>query len=117
MEITYTKKGDYYIPNLYLENGEKELNLSKYGKEKLKFLKQNKKAEYLILFMDNELNDYLIDIDNQANIRAELLIKQMKKELKVDEKLKKKDQLKWVGLMNNIQNSVDEIIRNEFIYS
>lgn len=118
MEITYTKKGDYYIPNLYLEKGKNDdVPLGKYGREKLKYLKQNKKAEYLILFMDNELKDYLIDIDNQANMRAELLINQMKEAQNVTEELKEKDQLKWVGLMNNIQNSVDEIIRNEFIYN
>ena len=50
MEITYSKVGDYYIPNLVLENTIKNTSIGKYGRLRLKYLKQYKKAEYTILF-------------------------------------------------------------------
>lgn len=116
MKIEYTKVGDYYLPNLVAPENMKNFELGKYGKLRLKYLKEHKKAEYTILLMDNELQKHLIEVDKIANERFELLMKQFAEKENITEELKVKDQLKWVGLMNNIKHSAEEIILKELIY-
>ena len=74
--IEYTKVGDYYIPNLVLEKEEK-ITLNKYGRLRLKFLKENKKAEYIIMFMNKTLRKHIVETDKQAKQRFEILMKQI----------------------------------------
>lgn len=116
MEITYSKVGDYYIPNLILENTIKNTSIGKYGRLRLKYLKQYKKAEYTILFMDNKLQEHLEQIDKEAQKRYDIIIKQLVEKENITEELKQKNQLKWVGLMNNFKNLAEEIILKELIY-
>ena len=66
--------------------------------------------------MNGELKKHLMEIDKLAKDRVEFLIKQQAERQNVDEKLKEKDQLKWVGMMNNIKNSAEEIVINELIF-
>lgn len=94
----------------------KNFKIGKYGKLRLRYLKEHKKAEYTILLMDNKLQKHLMEIDKIANERFELLMKQYASKENITEELKSKDQLKWVGLMNNIKHSVEEIILKELIY-
>lgn len=116
MDIEYTKQGDYYFPNLYLDSNFKYSEIGRYGRMRLKFLKENKKADYIILFMNNKLQEHLLEIDKIANDRFEFFMKQFAKKENITEELKASDQLKWVGLMNNIKHSVQEIILKELIY-
>ncbi len=116
MEIKYTKQGNYYLPNIVNTGNIQDLKLGKYGKMRLRFLQEQKKAEYTILWMNNELKQHLLNIDNVANKRFELLMKQFAEKENITEKLKVQDQLKWVGLMNNIKNCAEEIILKEIIY-
>ena len=116
MNIEYTKVGDYYLPNLVAPENMKNFKIGKYGKLRLRYLKEHKKAEYTILLMDNELQKHLMEVDKIANERFELLMKQFKEKENITEELKAKDQLKWVGLMNNIKHSAEEIILKELIY-
>lgn len=116
MKIEYTKVGDYYLPNLVVPENMKNFKIGKYGKLRLRYLKEHKKAEYTILLMDNELQKHLMKIDKIATERFELLMKQFAEKEKITEELKGKDQLKWVGLMNNIKHSAEEIILKELIY-
>lgn len=116
MDITYTKIGDYFVPNLVLSDSVKDFQIGKYGRLRLKYLKENKKAEYSILSMNGELKKYLMEVDKLAKERVEFLIKQQAKRQNVNEKLKENDQLKWVGMMNNIKNSAEEIVINEVIF-
>ena len=113
--IEYTKVGDYYIPNLVLEKEEK-ITLNKYGRLRLKFLKENKKAEYIIMFMNKALRKHIVETDKQAKRRFEILMTQMLEKNPIDENLKNTDPLKWVWIMNNYKNSVEEIIFKELIY-
>lgn len=66
--------------------------------------------------MDNKLQKHLMGIDKIANERFDLLMKQFAQKENITEELKAKDQLKWVGLMNNIKHSAEEIILKELIY-
>lgn len=76
--IEYTKVGDYYMPNLVLEKEKIELN--KYGRMRLKFLKENKKAEYMIMFTKGTLNKHLKEIQEITEERINIIIEQLKKQ-------------------------------------
>lgn len=112
--IEYTKVGDYYMPNLVLEKEKIELN--KYGKMRLKFLKENRKAEYTIMFINGTLNKHLKEIQETAQERIDIMVEQLKKQNNLTEEMKNTDQLYWVGMMNNFKNTAEEIVSNELIY-
>lgn len=76
--IEYKKVRDYYVPNIILEQGEKVI-LNKYGRARLRFLKENKKAEYSIMFMDGTLNKHIKEIQNMAEGKLNFIINQMTK--------------------------------------
>lgn len=116
MKIEYTKVGDYYIPNLVAPENMKNFKIGKYGKLRLNYLKENKRAEYTILLMDNKLEKHLMDIDTTANKRFKLLMKQFAEKENITEELKASNQMEWVCRMNNIKNRAEEIIFNELIY-
>lgn len=113
--IEYTKVGDYYMPNLVLEKEEKII-LNKYGRLRLKFLKENKKAEYTIMFMNGTLNKHLKKIQETAQKRIDIIIEELKQQNNLTEKMKNTDQLYWVSMMNNFKNTAEEIVLNELIY-
>lgn len=112
--IEYTKVGDYYMPNLVLKK--EKIILNKYGRMRLKFLKENKKAEYTIMFMNGTLNKHLKEIQETAQRRIDIIIEQLKKQNNLTEEMKNTDQLYWVGMMNNFRNTAEEIVLNELIY-
>ena len=114
-EIEYKLVGDYYLPNLVLEQEEKII-LNKYGKIRLKFLKENKKAEYTIMFMDGILNKHLKEIQEAAQERVDIIVEQLKKKNNITEDMKNTNQLYWVGMMNSFKNTAEEIVLNELIY-
>ncbi len=116
MKIEYTKHGDYYLPNLSAPEKVNVLKLGKYGQMRFKFLQENRKAEYTILFINNNLQKHLMEIDEIANARFELLMKQFIEKENITEELKATNQMEWVGKMNNIKNCVQEIILKELIY-
>lgn len=115
MELEYTKVGDYYIPNLIAPNM-KDFKIGKYGRMRLRYLKENKKAEYMIMLIENKLQKHLIEIDKIANDRFELLMKQFVEKENITEELKATNQMEWVGKMNAIKNAVEESIFKELIY-
>lgn len=116
-KITYNKVGDYYLPNLTLEESKfKNYHLGKYGRMRLNYLKNYKKAEYIILFMDNKLNEHLYNIDIECQKQFEILMKHFAERENITEELKANNQMEWVSRMNNIKNCVNEIILKEYIY-
>ncbi|MGN1341716.1 MAG: TnpV protein [Bacilli bacterium] len=115
MSIGYRKMGDYEIPNLQVKV--KKEPLGKYSIMRLNYLKEHNNSLYQILMMKDQLTDHLIEIENTAQTRIELMITQMMEQEKVNEELKAKDQMKWVRLMNNIKNSAEEVVIRELIYN
>lgn len=115
MELEYRKIGDYYVPNLIAPNM-KDFKIGKYGRMRLRYLKENNKAEYTILLIENKLQKHLMEVDKTANDRFELLMKQFAEKEKITEELKATNQMEWVGKMNAIKNTVEEIIFAELIY-
>ena len=115
-EITYHKEGDYLIPDLIMENSCKDYNIGKYGRLRLNYIKNYKRGLYTELMINGTLSKHLADIDNTANERIDLIIKQLADAENVNEDLKEHDQLAWVQTMNNIKNRAEEIVYNEIIY-
>lgn len=109
--IEYRLVGDYYLPNLFLEQEEK-INLNKYGRLRLKFLKENKKAEYTIMFMNGTLNKDLKEIQETATERIDIIVEQLKEKNNITEDMKNTNQLYWVGMMNSFKNIAEEIVLN-----
>ena len=116
MELTYTKQGDYLIPNLTLP--EKEYpTLGKYGMLRKTFLKQNRKVLFNRMAMNDTLWEHLSEIDRTATEMVEKLTKEMAQTQGVNEALKASDQMLWVQQMNNIRNAAEEIVLKELVYS
>lgn len=113
--ISYTLVGDYYLPNLKLEQEEK-VQLNKYGLLKLDYLKKHKKAELSIMFMDMTLNKHLKEVQELAQTRVNELVEQLKAKSGLTEDMKNTDMLYWVGTMNAIKNQAEEIVLKELIY-
>ena len=113
---TYTLGADrMYYPNLELPE-EETPRYSKYGRMRHTYLREHKKAYYTTLLFDGKLVAHLNEIDDAANTQMELITKQMAKTQDITEALKAKDQIAWVGDMNNIRNAPDEIVLSELIY-
>ena len=112
--IDYILVGDYYIPDLKLP--EENRPIGRYGRLHREYLKQEHPARYSSLILTGKLWTYLADLNEQAEERLDLIIKQMKAAEGVTEELKARNQLEWVGRMNNIRNRAEEIIKNELIY-
>lgn len=113
---TYRQEGDYLIPNLALPE-EDAPRFGKYGRKRLSFLREHKKAYYTGLLLDGKLTSHLNEIDKAATFRVELLTKQMAASPGITEALKAQDQLAWVGAMNNIRSAAEEMINAELIYA
>ncbi len=115
-EITYTRQGDYNLPNL-LPPQEEPILHGKYALLRKKFLKEHRRVTYTNLLTSGRLSSHLAEIQQTAQRRMEEIVGQMAKAQGVTEELKASDQMKWVGLMNNLQNAAEETVLAELIYS
>lgn len=77
--IEYVLKGDYYIPNIVASSNIKNFRLGKYGRLRLNFLEENKKAEYMILQTENKLQKHLMNVDITATKRINAIVKELAK--------------------------------------
>ena len=112
---TYTKVGDYYLPNLL--PAEKEVEIGIWGQRRLRYLKQHRKVLYTNLLTSGKLNSHLADVNKQAEEMFFRLVKQMAEREGVTEKLKAENQMEWVGRMNNIRSRATEIVNAELIFA
>ena len=113
--IEYIRQEDYYIPNLVLSK-QKKIHLNKYGRMRLNYLKEHKKAEYTIMFMENTLIEHLEEIQETATKRVNQIINDLKAKSDLTENMKNTDVLYWVGTMNAIKQQAKEIVLKELIY-
>ena len=114
---TYTRVGDYYLPNLKLPEEEKQANIGVWGMKHQRFLKENHRVLYANLMTSGKLVTYLDDIERQATTMFLRLVKELAEKENVTEELKATDQMLWVQKMNNIRNRVTEIVNAEIIYT
>ena len=115
MNISYTKKGDYLLPNLILKE-KVQFNIGKYGLLRLEYIKKYKLGLYFELLVNDNLNEYLHNIDTTVMEKVQKLIKELAEKDNINEDLKQNNQMLWVSKMNNIKNTVEEIILKGYIY-
>ena len=113
--IEYYLEGDYYIPNLVMPKQEK-ITLNKYGRIRLNYLKEYKKADYTIMLMNGTLNTHIKEIQETADNRAQQIISELKVKSDLTEDIKNTDMFYWVGTMNSIKAQAEEIVFSELIY-
>lgn len=116
MEITYSKYGDYYLPDLAISEKE-PATYGRFGRMRLKYLKEHRRATYINLKTSGQLTRHLNEIDHEANEMLRLLIEQMAQAQGITEQLKIENQMSWVGAMNNARNKAEEILAGKAIYS
>ena len=112
--MSYTLHGDYYLPDLVLR--EEEPTYGKYGMLRKQFLKEHRPIQYQNLLLSGKLTAHLNQIDREATEQVEVLMKQMAEKQGINENIKRRDQMNWGRLMNNIKVSAEEIVLKERVY-
>jgi len=116
MELTYTKVGDYYIPDLVLDV-DTEYEIGLHGQMRQRFLEEHHHGTYISLLLTGKLWKHLVDLDAACNEYMDAIVSAMAKQAGVTEGLKATDQMEWVGRMNNIRNRAKEIVLQELVYT
>ena len=111
---TYIRVGDYYIPNL--QAPKTNARIGKYGRLHKKFIKENHPAIYTALMLSGNMSDYLHQVDSKAKKELSRLMSLLAEKQGITEQLKAENQLKWVGLMNNIKAQAEEKIYSDIVY-
>lgn len=112
-KLTYTKVGDYFIPNIKLADFDGEIG--HYGRMRREYLKEHHPGLYSHLILSEELFPHLQEVEQAARHRMELMLPQLKAQRGITEELKAADQLRWVQEMNTVRATIEEIIRAELI--
>jgi len=112
---TYTLAGDFLIPNLSSPDTPHE-PIGKYGRMRQAYLKDHHPGLYSRLILSGSLYEHLAEVERTCQERLETMIPQMAKQQGITEELKVRDQLGWVGRMNEIQHSAEEIALSEIVY-
>ena len=116
-ELTYTKNGDYQIPDLKLSEELESKPLGKYGMLRKTYLQEHRPILWNQMILSEALFPHLWEIDETARQRLEQMMPELMKSAGVTEELKARDQMKWVGLMNNLKAQAEEIILSELVYN
>ena len=95
---------------------QEKIILNKYGRMRLKYLKEHKNADYTIMLMDGTLNTHLKELQETANNRVQQIISELKSKSDLTEDMKNTDMLYWVGTMNSIKAQAEEIVFSKLIY-
>ena len=115
-ELTYTRSGDYWIPDLSLSQ-QKTQPLGKYARMRKKYLQEHRPVLWNSLILSEKLYPHLREIDETANSRLEQMMPGLMQSAGVTEALKASDPMKWVGLMNSLKAQAEEVILTELIYA
>ena len=112
---TYTLGADgIYYPNLV--STDEEPHYGKYGMMRKTYLKEHRPAMYSLYILEDRLVEYLNLVDDEAQERIDVLMRQMMEKQGITEEMKAHDQMEWVRAVNNIRNAAEEIVHNEIIY-
>ena len=114
MDITYTKHGDYYYPNLTLPP-QPTGDIGRFGRMRKRYLKEHQPDTFALMMMENTLTQHLIDIDRQAMEQIDLITSQLARAEGVTEDLKARDQLEWIQRMNSCRAKAEEQVIREIV--
>ena len=118
--LTYTEVNGYRIPNLTVPDEQDEITEladGRFARKRRAYLQNHRPGLFTDLLTTCTLNQHLAEIEQTARRRLEQMVPQMATAQGVTEELKARDQMQWVGLMNNIRLAAEEVILNELIYS
>ena len=116
MSIMYHQNADYLLPDMGLNETDKT-PLNKYGRMRLRYLQEHRPGLYTRLILSGKLYEDLLDIQKAAQKRMEIITEKMAKAQNINEAMKAKDQMAWVGAMNMIRLQAEEVVLRELIYS
>ena len=114
MDITYTKHGDYYYPDLTLPP-QPTGDIGSFGRMRKKYLKEHQPDTFALMLMENTLMQHLIDIERQANEQIDLITSQLAQTEGVTEDLKARDQLGWIQAINSCRARAEEQVIREIV--
>ena len=114
--LTYTKVGDYYFPNLALDGDEDEAPLGKYGLLRQTFLQEHHHGTYTSMLLTGRLMPHLREIDSQCRERVDSMVEALKRQNGVDEAMKARDQMGWLGAVNSFIQQAEEVVLAEIVY-
>ena len=114
--LWYELQGDYYIPCLVLDEEENQ-PIGMWGRKYLRYIKEHRPVLYTVLLLGGNLSSYLAEIDIRATEMYDQLMQKMVQKEGINEQLKAKDPMAWVGAMNNIRNRAEEIVNTEVLYT
>lgn len=112
--LSYTLHGDYYLPDLTVQEGE-NASYGKYGILRKKYLKEYKPWRYQLMLLDGTLNAHLNMVDREAHEKVDRLVRQMAERQEVTEQLKAEQPMLWVKKMNMLKNMAEEIVLRELL--
>ena len=115
-KITYTKHGDYYLPDLTVPTGKKH-NIGKYGRVHAKFIKENRPCFYSTKMMNGTWLAYLEEIDTTAKEMVDRLIKELVIKQGITEELKANDQFAWFSAIEQIKHTAEEFVFEDIVYA
>jgi len=116
-ELTYTKNGNYQIPDLKLSEEPESKPLGKYGMLRKTYLQEYRPILWNQMILSETLFPHLREMDETAQQRLEQMMPELMKSAGVTENLKASDPLRWVGLMNSLKAQAEETILNELVYN
>ena len=110
----YLQTGDYFIPDLKLP--QENRSIGKYGRMHRDYLQEHNPLRFDDLVLAGKLWTYLADLNEQAQNRLQLIIRQMQEAESVNDELKENNQMAWIQAMNSIHNRAEEIVLHELVY-
>ena len=118
-ELTYTKNGDYLVPDLALDGEDEmeEMPMGRYGMLRQTFLKEHHHGTYTSMLLTGRLEPHLREIDRQAQEQVDSALKALMKQNNVDEALKARDQMAWVQAVNSLKAMAEEAVLKELVYA
>ncbi len=112
---TYSRAGDYLIPNMMIPKPLKR-PIGKYGQMRMRYLQEHRPGLYTRLILTGALNNHLAEVDSTCTRRVEMMVHQMAVREGVDETLKATDPMHWTGLMNNFRHCAEESVLEEIVF-
>lgn len=115
-ELTYTRHGDYLIPDLTLPEQDTK-PLGKYGRMRRRYLREHRPVLWNSMILSGMLNSHLQEIDETAHRRLVQMMRELMRSAGVTEQMKSADPMAWTGRMNSLKAQAEEAILNELIFS
>ena len=112
--LDYTLHGDYYLPDLELPKEQRPIG--RWGRMRLAYLKERRPGLHTRLILSGKLGSHLADVDEQAEVRFDVVMDGYKRLYGISEKLKADDQMRWVQMMNLARAEAEQGILYEIIY-